>query len=172
VNKWKIAAIAQAVIALIVVLGACATVPPEAEQIQAEQSEQARAGAVAAVGMPAITNYTEMRFAKDLYELRDEPQATFMYLHGNDGSLRCFGEGIGYGLPYGVQFTNPEMLAYASSWGVATMPQAEPNGLHMPDNAEATWVQMKAPDGSLVPIYVEPRMVISPFPLPCKPLDQ
>jgi hypothetical protein len=44
------------------------------------------------------------------------------------------------------------------------MTQAEPNGLYMPSGAEGTWVQMLDPDTNQVePVYIEPRVTISPF---------
>ena len=41
--------------------------------------------------------------------------------------------------------------------------QADANGLFMPAAAEGTWVMCHGPDGADVkPVYVEPRVVISP----------
>lgn len=46
------------------------------------------------------------------------------------------------------------------------MAQADPNGLFMPDAAEGTWILLKDPNGTEVkPVYVEPRIVVSPFKL-------
>lgn len=165
------AGVAAAVIALLVLLVGCGGVPTS-DSTQAQQTEAQRQEAVNQVGMPAITNFAEMRMARDMCELRDNPQATYAYLESMDGSLRCLGEAFGYGLPYGAQFSNPDKIAYVGTYGVATLPQAEPNGLFMPDNAAATWLMLKGPDGKLYPVYVEPNVVVSPFPLPCKPLDQ
>lgn len=157
---------------LLGLLMACGTRVPSSDSTQADQTEAQRQEAVNEVGMPAITNFAEMRMARDMYELRDNPQATYAYLQAMDGGLRCLGEAFGYGLPYAAQFSNPDKIAYASSYGVVTLPQSEPNGLFMPDSAAATWIMLKGPDGTLHPVYVEPNVVISPFPLPCKPLDQ
>ena len=35
----------------------------------------------------------------------------------------------------------------------------------MPTSAEGTWVMLKSPDGDVKPVYVEPRVVVSPFKL-------
>ncbi len=123
--------------------------------------------AVSQVGMPAIINYQEMRMAKDILELRDKAISTYAYLEDVNGTLRCFGEGIGFPLPYAVQYTNPVNPAYISQ----AYPQAEPNGLFMPDSAEASWYMLKGPDGKATAVYVEPRMIVSQFQLPCKTLD-
>ena len=164
---WMVAA----VMLVVFVLAACGGRVPSSDQIQAEQNEQARQEAVNRVGMPSIVNDAELKFARDIYELRDNPQVTWAYIKDVDGALRCFAEGIGYGLPYGVQYTNPDKIGYVSSYGVVAMPQAEPNGLFMPDSAEATWYQAKSPvDGRIVVVYVEERLIITPYELPCKPM--
>ena len=44
--------------------------------------------------------------------------------------------------------------------------QAEPNGLFMPSTAEGTWVICAGEKaGDIRPIYVEPRVIVSPFKL-------
>lgn len=70
---------------------------------------------------------------------------------------------IGYGLPAATQYTNPEKYERNG----ATIPQADPNGLFSPDSAEGTWVMCSDPDGSgkTRPVYVEPRIIVSPFKL-------
>ena len=123
--------------------------------------------AAAQVSMPAITNFQEMRLVKQLYELRDKEIATYAYLQAMDGSLRCLGEAIGYGIPYSAQFTNPVTPGSASGY-----PQAEPNGLFMPDSASATWIMLLNPETKkAAPVYVEPNLIVSQFKLPCKALD-
>lgn len=48
----------------------------------------------------------------------------------------------------------------------AVLPQADPNGLFSPASAEGTWILLKDPHGSDVkPVYVEPRVIVSPFKL-------
>lgn len=143
-------------------LAACGGVDYQRAQ---EQEQQLQQGA-AQVGMPAITNFQEMRIVKQLYELRDKEISTYAYLQAMDGSLRCLGDAIGYGVPYAAQFTNPQAPG-------AARPQAEPNGLFMPDSASATWIMLRDPETKkALPVYVEPNLIVSQFKLPCKPLDQ
>jgi len=158
--KWRLLV---AVLAIFT-LGACGGVDAQ----RADQQERQLQEGAAQVGMPAITNYQEMRIVKQLYELRDKEIATYAYLQSMDGSLRCLGDAIGYGVPYAAQFTNPQ---YGS--GTYARPQAEPNGLFMPDSASATWIMLLNPETHKAsPVYVEPNMIVSQFKLPCKPLDQ
>ena len=148
----------------IVLLGACGGVDTQ----RAVQQEQSLQEANAQIGMPAIVNFQEMRLVKQLYELRDKEIATYAYLQAMDGSLRCLGEAIGYGIPYSAQFTNPVSPSSASG-----RPQAEPNGLFMPDSASASWIMLLNPETKKAsPVYVEPNLIVSQFKLPCKPLDQ
>lgn len=125
-----------------------------------------------AVGMPRIVNFAEREFAKQVIEDRDRAITTYVYLQSLDGKLHCLGPAIGYGIPYGVQFTAPEYLQYAaavkpdgSTFGGESviLPQPEPNGLYMPDNAAATWVRMVGPDGAAQPLMLEPDITVSPF---------
>lgn len=131
---------------------------------RSQEQEKNLAEADTQVGMPAIINFQEMRLAKQLYELRDKEIATYAYLQAMDGSLRCLGDAIGYGMPYGAQYTNPENA-------ITGKPQAEPNGLFMPDSASASWIMLRDPNtGKVSPVYVEPNLIVSQFKLPCKPL--
>lgn len=139
------------------------------DQIQREQQETLLKEGTAQVGMPAIKNFRERKILKDILELRDqEGLVTYTYVWNElNGKLVFLGETIGYGIPYATQFTNPEKIAWSSTQGGATtLPQADPNGLFSPTSAEGTWVLMKDPNGNKVsPIYIEPRIVVSPFKL-------
>jgi len=146
----------------------CETRPAGSDTIAAQQQERINAEGVAAVGMPAIKNFREKRLLKDIFELRDQDGlSTFTYLVSMQGSLVFLCSSIGYGLPYAVQFTNPQRLAYESTHvGVLALPQADPNGLFSPASADGTWVMCKNPHGTEVrPVFIEPRVVVSPFEL-------
>ena len=104
---------------------------------------------------------------KRLYEMRDRNIATYTYLVDMQGRLHHVCDSMGYGLPYGVQYSNPEKhLAYGSNDPYHTdysLPQSEPNGLFMPPNAEGTWVICASTKGEFTPLYLEPRVIVSPF---------
>jgi len=134
-----------------------------------EAQGSAMRGLQATVGQPRITNWTEARLMNRIYELRDQPNlSTFTYRSGLNGQLHCVGKSIGYGLPYAAQRSNPERpMGYEGRERIdsATIPQAEPNGLFMPDSASATWVLLIGPNGQAQPVYVEDDITVSPFPL-------
>ncbi len=134
------------------------------DQTQREQNEKLLAEATAQTGMPAIKNFRERKLLKDILELRDQDGLlTYTYIVAEmSGKLIFLGESIGYGIPAATQYTNPEKLIGNG----AVLPQADPNGLFSPSSAEGTWVMMKDPSSpKVVPIYVEPRIVVSPFKL-------
>ena len=145
----------------------CGDYTPSADKQEQAKTEAITAQAVAQVGMPGVTNFTEKRLVRKLYELRDQEIATYTYMPDMNGKLWHVCDSVGFGLPYGVQFSNPEKLVNpysTSASGWLTIPQAEPNGLYMPPGAEGTWVMCGA-KGDVKPVYVEPRVVVSSFPL-------
>lgn len=171
-------------ITLLVVVGilvaGCEGRRATSDDLQQQQQERLLAEGTAQVGMPAIKNFRERKILKDILELRDQDGLiTYTYFENLQpqvikgktamgGKLTYFGETVGYGLPYATQYTNPQKIeGYLSQGGYAILPQADPNGLFSPSSAEGTWVLMKDPNGTkTLPIYVEPRVVVSPFKLP------
>jgi hypothetical protein len=115
----------------------------------------------AQVGLPNIINFTEAKFAKQISELRDQSIRTWTYYLDLEGKRHLLCESIGYGLPYSVQLTNPEKYEQNGT----TLPQAEPNGLYMPESADATWVMCSDGKGGVAPVYIEPHIIVSPFSL-------
>jgi hypothetical protein len=134
---------------------------------QSAEQAQSLAQAHAQVGMPSLPGFQEKRMVKDLYELRDKQIATHVYIVNEmAGCLVYLGSAVGYGLPYATQYTAPTRTARTTDLAPdgTQIPQAEPNGLFMPSSAEGTWLMLKDPQGDAVkPIYVEPRVIVSPF---------
>lgn len=175
----KIGFITSALLAVFCI-SACDVPAPTTDEKQAVQQAQALDQAHAAIGMPAITNYGEKRMMKDIYELRDKGSvATHTYLVNEvQGCLVYLGPSVGFGLPYATQYTAPTKVAAVRPLGwtdsnsvpnrvVEQIPQPEPNGLFMPAAAEGTWVMLKDPSSDDVKaVYIEPRVVVSPFKLP------
>ncbi len=153
---------------LAIFLPACDDEPSNSDKKMAAQTEAAMQEANRQVGMPAITNFQERRLAKQIFELRDQEKlTTYAYIASLEGKLVFLGRCIGYGLPYSIQYTNPERIAYKGhNTGVANLPQPDPNGLFMPSGLSATWLMMVDPStGDARAVYVEPEIVVSPFKL-------
>ena len=147
---------------------------PSADQDQQKQTERMMREANNAIGMPNLSNYHEKRQFKTILELRDQADlVTYAYFVTWEGELIYFGQCIGFGLPYSVQYTSPvkavKIQDYLSSTVPDTwlaMPQPDPNGLYMPEGLSATWLAMINPEtGEPQPVYVEPQIVVSPFKL-------
>lgn len=155
----------------VVSLAACEEMQPSSDKIQQDQQERLLKEGSAETGMPAIKNFRERKLLKEILEMRDQSALnTWTYTYAENTGKRLFlCNSIGYGLPYATQYTNPEKLTHWStggSYGSTTLPQADPNGLFSPASAEGTWIMCKDPKGPDVrPVYVEPRVIVSPFPL-------
>lgn len=161
------------VVCTVVLAGGCKMEEraPSADQVQQADQERILRGGAAAVGMPAIKNHREQKLLKDIIEMRDQDGlVTYTYIVAEmTGKLVFLGKSIGYGIPAATQFTNPQKIAEKNSYqsgSYAILPQADPNGLFSPASAEGTWVMLIDPKTQKVrPVYIEPRIVVSPFPL-------
>jgi hypothetical protein len=149
-------------------LAGCEDVKPSSDKVQREQQEAIAMQATMSVGMPAIVNFSEKRLLKDIFELRDKMVPTYTYLVGEQagiiGEKIC--DSLGYGIPYATQFTNPQKIAaQAHQVGYAVLPQADPNGLFSPAQADGTWVMCKVPGSDkIMPQFIEPKIITLTFP--------
>ena len=154
-------------IATFVVLGVTLTgcIEENSDYAQREQQEQILKEGGRQTGMPAIKNFRERKLMKQIIEMRDQDGlVTYTYtVPETTGRPVFLCNSIGYGLPAATQYTNPEKVEYQGT----TLPQADPNGLFSPSSAEGTWVMCTDPSGTgkTRPVYVEPRVIVSPFKL-------
>jgi len=157
-------------LALVVSLVSCIDYKPSADEIDRQKQERILEEGQRQTGMPAINNFQEKKLLKQIYELRDnEKIVNYAYLYNEfNGKLILLGKCIGYGIPYSTQYSNPEKLAReGTNYGI-TLPQAEPNGLFMPSSSDGTWVMLLDAEGTPHPVYIEPKVIVSPFPLTVK----
>jgi hypothetical protein len=122
------------------------------------------------VGLPNIKEFYEKKMAKEIFELRDNSKLICYAYTKNEmtGKYVYEGQCMGYGLPYSTQYTNPEqIIKFNESYAYAgdapqTMPQADPNGLYMPNSASATWLMMINEETGKKEIeYYEPNLVVT-----------
>lgn len=105
---------------------------------------------------------------KMILEMRDNAGLrTYTYMRDMNGNLHQLCDSIGYPIPYSTQYTNPLYIAMKSStYGSVALPQADPNGLYSPASAEGSYVMCLNPkDKQLSPVYVEERLITSPYKL-------
>lgn len=135
------------------------------DEKQRAQQEQILKEGTAQTGMPAIKNFRERKLMKQIIEMRDQDGlVTYTYtVPETTGRPVFLCNSIGYAIPAATQYTNPQKYEMSG----ATLPQADPNGLFSPDSAEGSWVMCTDPSGSgkTRPVYVEPRVIVSPFKL-------
>lgn len=155
---------------MLIFVGCDREVKNDSDVRMQKQSEQAFAEANAQIGMPSIVNFQERKLAKMIFELRDQENLiTYAYIVNLQGELIFLGKCMGFGLPYSVQYTNPNKIVddpyrYQSCGKILL--QADPNGLFMPEGLSATWLMIIDPKtGDARPVYVEPEILVSPFPL-------
>ena len=181
----KIMLLAVTVLTAFSIIGCNAYHPTTSvvDNTQAVQQESNLQEATRRIGMPNITNFTEMSQLKKLYEARDDARLiTYSYLADMNGHLHFVCRSVGYGFPYATQFSNPHKLVNGTTstgqytgWENYVMDQAEPNGLYPSPSSNGTWVmaldekKYKA-DGTISyqPVYIEPNVVVSPFELQVK----
>ncbi len=152
---------------LVVVLlmaTACGNVNQSTDSKIAAQQEIQQAEAAAQVPPPSIVNWNEKRMLKLVQEKRDQVNLpTWTYTKNMDGKYTFVCESIGYGIPYDTRSNNPEHYEFVSTTTGPNMnctysidgkcghgeyhlmPQAEPNGLHIPASAKGTWNLCKDP---------------------------
>lgn len=153
-----------AIFASLALFGGC---NESADQKQAEQTEKLMTEINNEVGLPNIVNFQQKKLMKMIYELCDkEDLICYAYIKSDyQGKLFFIGKCVGYGIPFSAQYSNPEVYRRVHlDW--TKMPQAEPNGLFMPTSSSATWLMMVDPKTKEQrPVYIEPEIVVSPFPL-------
>ena len=115
------------------------------------------------IGLPNIMNFQQKKMMKLIFEETDrENLIAYAYIKSDyQGKLIFIGKCIGYGVPFSAQYTNPQRYLHSG----ATLPQPDPNGLFMPTSSSATWLMMVDDNGKPRPVYIEPEIVVSPFPL-------
>jgi len=135
-----------------------------ADKEQREQTEELMREANNQVGMPNIKYFSEKKMLKEVLEKCDDPELiTYIYTVNLNGKLIYQGRGIGFGVPYSVQYTNPDYIArsYSNGGGGVVLPQADPSGLFKPEGLSATWYMMIDEEtGETYVEYFEPEIVV------------
>lgn len=149
------------VVVMMVCLCSCGE-DSEAEDKQQAATNKSLSQMNNQLGMPNITNFTEKKLLKHIYELRDKSNLIcYAYtVNQYDGKLVYQGKCMGYGLPYSTEYTNPEKLA-SNYRDASVLKQADPNGLYAPDSAQATWLIMLDDKGNESVEYCEPDIIVS-----------
>lgn len=132
---------------------------------QSEQQEQQQKNMQATVGMASTPNWTEKKLLKDIIELRDKADlTTYVYTQDMTGKMVYMGQGIGFGIPYSTEYTNPQKRDNG-----VVLPQNDPNGLFSSQNTAATWIQyIDWQTGNKEIMYTEPSIIVRQTPFPAR----
>ncbi|MBV5346776.1 hypothetical protein JZU46_00930 [bacterium] len=138
----------------------------EAQKVTQQQAQYAKAQPI-----PFFNWSLERHLVIELYKLRNQKVITHSVWRGDMSVVEGDCPSMGYGLPYDLSLTNP-LIATAEDgnygWNkqaLATIEQAEPNGLFASKNTNATWVMCIGPAGDLEPIYIEAKVTVYPGPV-------
>jgi hypothetical protein len=154
--------------AFMVITTLTGCVPPSSSGQMAQRQEQQLQQSVGKVGIPYLPNARELQLIHDIYQLRDKPTPTYVYVFSSmQGCFVYLGSAIGYPIPYAAQMTSPR-VPYSAGATSQTLrkgdDQAEPNGLFMPESAEGTWIMVPKPDsttGEVEARYFEERINVT-----------
>lgn len=122
------------------------------------------------VGMPEITEFFEKKMAKEIIELRDDSNLVcYAYTYNNmTGKFTYLGRCMGYGLPYSTQYTRPE-TAVRIAGEYMVLPQADPDGLYLPEGLSATWLYLiDETTGESQVTYIESEITVSQSKIPAR----
>jgi hypothetical protein len=117
------------------------------------------------IGQPiSVFDYSlERDLIIQLYQARNTTVSTHTVWRSDYGIIEGDCPSIGYGLPYDTSLTNPTKTEY-SHHGLATIDQAEPNGLYASKNTSATWIMCTdLKTGTIAPIYIEGKVTTYPY---------
>ena len=146
----------------------CVERTQSSDQKASAQQEQLAKELAAQTGMPSVKNATMKKQLKMIIEECDKQNLIcYAYIVPEmTGKPVFLGKCLGYGIPYATQYTNPEKIARESQYGIAVLPQADPDGLFKPGSADGTWLLLiDSATGEPHPVFCEPKVLVTPFKL-------
>jgi len=138
----------------------------ETQKVLAQQDQYAKGQPV-----PAFNWSLERDLIIQLYHLRNKKVATYTVWRSDYGLIEGDCASIGYGIPYDTSLTNPLMATDEDQRGfnndaLASIEQAEPNGIFASKNTTATWIMsVNKVTGQVMPLYIESKVTVYPYPV-------
>lgn len=144
------------------------------DQIEQAKQEELSKNAVNSVGLPNIKNFTELKNCNYIIEMRDKTDLiTYAYTKSDlTGKWHFQHKGMGFGLPYATQRTNPMKIVRihypTQGYDNIVIPQSDPNKLFSPSSADATWqFVINRHTGKVELAYCEDKLNIFQSPQQC-----
>lgn len=145
-------------------LGACKAEGNQDRRDRASVERQQQQYATAQP-IPAYDWSLERHLLISLYNVRNAEVATHSVWRSDYGVVEGDCPSMGYGLPYDTSLTNPQSVVHGYQ-SLASVGQAEPNGVFASTNTAATWVFcLNELTGALQPVYVEAKVTVYPGPV-------
>lgn len=144
---------------LMVSLTAC-----KDNQDKKDQENAQRQQSTYAAGQP-VPNFDwslERHLTIQSYNLRNQKVSTHAVWRGMTSVIEGDCPSMGFTLPYDTSLTNP-LQRVTGSHGAVAIEQAEPNGIFLSKNSEATWVFCINDYGSIDPVLVETKVTTYPY---------
>lgn len=166
-NKFVLAAITASILSTQAFAGwgtdTAATI--EAKGVNRQQKQYAKVQPV-----PFYQWSLERDLVIQLYNTRNLKAATHVVWRGDTSVIEGDCPAIGYGIPYDTSLTNPQSATDEDNYGgrnnaLASIGQAEPNGVYASTNTSATWVMCVNEQGLVEPVYVEAKVTGYPYPV-------
>lgn len=141
----------------------------DAKRVQMQQSQYEKGQPI-----PAFDWSLERHLVIELYKVRNQKAATHSVWRSDRGLIEGDCPSYGYGIPYDTSLTNPlvatdtDLNGYKHNYqggALASIEQAEPNGVFASKNTAATWVMCLGEGGNLEPVYVETKVTVYPGPV-------
>lgn len=134
--------------------------------------ERQQAQYSAAQPVPAYNWSLERDLLIQLYNIRNLKAVTHSVWRSDRGMIEGDCASIGFGIPYDTSLTNPLVATNTAQNGdrhttqggaLASIEQAEPNGVYASKNTSATWVMCAGDTGTIEPVYVETKVTVYPY---------
>lgn len=138
-----------------------------AKAVERQQSQYAKSQPV-----PAYDWSLERDLVIQLYNIRNMKALTHSVWRSDRGIIEGDCASIGFGIPYDTSLTNPLVASNQAQDGsrhtyqggaLASIEQAEPNGIFASKNTSATWVMCAGDTGTIEPVYVETKVTVYPY---------
>ena len=141
----------------------------DAKRVSQQQSQYEKGQPI-----PAFDWSLERDLVIKLYTVRNQKANTHSVWRSDRGLIEGDCPSYGYGIPYDTSLTNPLVATdidnqgdehYYQGGALASIEQAEPNGIFASKNTAATWVMCLGEAGTIQPVYVETKVTVYPGPV-------
>lgn len=138
INLWRYSIFGLLLLMLMGATNSCEvsnTADAHDQEVTAQQQEYFSK----AIPVPQLSNSIQRQMMVYWYKMLDNPNLVmYTTITSQTGTVLSQLVTRGPCIPADTQLTNPEKIAVESTYGVATLPQPEPNGLFMGDGSNGT----------------------------------